>query len=160
MSNRRRSVVALLGVAALLAAVLVSATSAGAAAPGDVRIDLFPTQFSPQEIGNWQATGAINDSGSYVLTQGRFTQPGQDFCNPLHTTAFFELFTLTSSQGTLTVKDEELQVPNGAPCPPSTGVWQIVSGTGAYAGLQGHGTSQFFPTPVFDLALTGVVVAQ
>jgi hypothetical protein len=130
--------------------------------PAAVSIDLFPTQFCcPQEIGTWQASGAINDSGSYVRSGGRSTGSldRQDFCQPEHTAAFGEVFVLTGSLGTLTVKDEELVVPTGELCPPSTGVWQVVSGTGAYAGVKGHGKSQFFKTPVLDLALTGAVTS-
>jgi hypothetical protein len=129
--------------------------------PVAVSIDLFPTRFCcPQEIGTWLATGAINDTGTYVRIGGHGTGSldRQDFCQPTHTAAFSEVFLLTGSQGTLTVKAEELVVPTGELCPPSTGVWQVVSGTGAYAGIGGHGTSQFLKTPVFDLALTGVEV--
>jgi hypothetical protein len=55
------------------------------------------------------------------------------------------------------VKAEELLIPTGEFCPPSTGVWQIESGTGAYIGISGHGSSQFFKMPQFDLSLTGVI---
>jgi hypothetical protein len=60
--------------------------------------------------------------------------------------------------GTIVIEDQELIFPApGEICPPSVGVWEVRSGTGAYAGLSGHGSSQFYNTPVFDLALTGVM---
>jgi hypothetical protein len=146
-----------------LAVAGVVGASASDSSPVGVSIDLYPTQFCcPQEIGTWQASGAINGSGSYVRSGGRSTGSldRQDFCQPEHTAAFGEVFVLTGSQGTLTVKAEELVVPTGELCPPSTGVWQVVSGTGAYAGINAHGRSQFVKTPVFDLALTGVVTSH
>jgi hypothetical protein len=150
-----------LAIVIAIAAALMGATSSGAttAAPAAVSIDLFPTQFCcPQEIGTWQATGAINESGSYVRTGGRATGSFPSICPPTHTGAFMEEFSLTSSRGTLTIKAEELVSPVGDLCfPPSYGVWQVEAGTGAYAGVSGHGTSQFFMTPVFDLSLTGVI---
>jgi hypothetical protein len=150
----------LLTIAVAVAATLTGAAStASAAAPAAASIDLFPTQFCcPQEIGTWQATGAINDSGIYVRTGGQGTGSLPPICPPAHTGAFTEEFLLTGSKGTLTVKAEELESPVGDLCPPpSYGVWQIESGTGAYAGISGHGTSQFFMTPVLDLSLTGVI---
>jgi hypothetical protein len=141
----------------------VSRSGARAAPPAAVSIDIFPTQFCcPQEVGTWQASGAINDSGSYVRTGERSTGSAahQDLCQPTHTAAFGEEFLLTGAMGTLTIKDEETVVPTGEVCPPDSGVWQIVSGTGAYAGIHGHGKTQFKKTPILDLALTGVVVSK
>ena len=132
-------------------------SSASAAPPVAVWIDLFPTQFCCPEIGTWQASGAINDSGTYVKTASPDDPSIPDFCNPTHIGAFREGFLLTGSQGTLAVKAEELLIPTGELCPPSTGVWQVASATGAYAGISGHGSSQFFKEPQFDLRLTGVI---
>jgi hypothetical protein len=148
----------LLFFAALSAvATLAFPVVASAAPPVAVSIDLFPTQFCCPEIGTWQATGAINDAGTYVKTATPATPSLPDFCQPEHTGAFREEFTLTSSLGSIAVEAQELVVPTGEFCPPSIGVWEVKSGTGAYAGLSGHGSSQFFKAPVFDLVLTGVM---
>jgi hypothetical protein len=103
---------------------------ASAAPPVPVSIDLFPTQFCCPEIGPWQATGAISDSGNYVKT-GEPADPSiPDFCQPEHIGAFREEFTLTGSLGTIVIEDQELLIPTGEFCPPSVGVWEIKSGTG------------------------------
>src|SRR5712692_7005408 len=130
---------------ALLIAVAVAASVAGfayssasAAPPAAVSIQLHPSQFAPVEIGTWEASGAINDSGTYERTVAHGTGSLPDcFCTPEHTGAFQETFLLTSSQGTLTIKDEEQVTPTG---PASSGVWQVFSGTGAYDHTSGHGT--------------------
>jgi hypothetical protein len=132
-------------------------SAASAAPPSPVSIDLFPTQFCCPEIGTWQATGAITDAGTYVKTATPATPSIPDFCQPEHIGAFREEFTLSGSLGTAVVEAQELDVPTGEFCPPSVGVWEVKSGTGAYAGSSGHGSSQFFKTPVFDLVLTGVM---
>lgn len=155
MKGKRRS--AFLFGAVFAVGVCIAASTANAAPTVGVRIDLFPTQFCCPEIGTWQASGAINDSGTYVRAGGAQTPSIPDFCDPQHIGAFREEFLLTGSQGTLTVKAEELVIPTGELCPPSTGVWQVESSTGAYAGISGHGSSQFFKDPVFDLRLTGVI---
>ena len=144
-------------IAASIADFGFSPLNANAARPIAVTIDLFPTQFCCPEIGTWQATGAINDSGTYVKTASPDDPSIPEFCNPQHIGAFREGFLLTGSQGTLAVNAEELLIPTGEFCPPSTGVWQVESATGAYAGISGHGSSQFFKEPQFDLRLTGVI---
>lgn len=147
---------------ALLIAVVVATSVAGfaqstasAARPVAVTIQIVPTVFGPVQIGTWDVSGAINDSGSYERTGGNGTGSLPDcFCFPEHTGAFQETFLLSGSKGTLTVKAEERLVPTGEEFPPSIGVWQVVSGTGAYDRISGHGKSVFgFPT----LYLTGVI---
>lgn len=119
-------------------------------------IHLFPSQFCCPEIGTWEASGAITDSGTFERTGGKTNGSLPDcFCSPEYTGAFTEVFLLTSSQGTTVTAEEQLKA-TGEVFPPSTGVWQT-RGTGAYARVSGHGTSQFFFTPQFDLALTGVL---
>jgi hypothetical protein len=147
--------------AVLLAAVVAAflAGTARAAAPEAVSIHLYPSQFCCPEIGTWTATGAVTDAGGYERSDGHGTGSMPDcFCNPEHTGAFSETFLLTSSRGTLIIRDEERLVPTAdGSYPPSRGVWQISDGTGAYGSASGHGDSRFFRTPIFDLALNGVI---
>jgi hypothetical protein len=130
-------------------------TTASAARPVAVTIEIVPTVFGPVQVGTWEVSGAISDSGTYERTGGHGTGSLPEcFCNFEHTAAFMETFLLTGSKGTITVKAQERIVPNGEEFPPSVGVWQVVSGTGAYERIGGHGTSVFdFPT----LYLTGVI---
>ena len=148
---------ALLIAAAVAASVAGFAhSSASAAPPVAVSIQLHPSQFAPVEIGTWEASGAISDSGTYVRTAGHVTGSLPDcFCSLEHTGAFQETFLLTSLQGTLTVKAEEQIPATGEEFPGSTGVWQVFSGTGAYDRSSGHGTSVFGPP--LTLYLTGVI---
>lgn len=141
--------------AGMLAAVflLVGPSAATAAPPSPVAIDLFPSQFCCPEIGTWQASGAINDSGTYVRTGHHETGSIPDcFCNFEHNGVFTEEFLLTGSQGTLTLKAEQQVLPTRG----FEGPWQVESGTGAYAGASGHGTDQFF-VPTLTLSMTGVI---
>src|SRR5438477_8406328 len=99
--------------AGMLAAVflLVGPSAATAAPPSRVAIDLFPSQFCCPELGTWQASGAINDSGSYVKTAAPATPSLPGFsCQPEHAGAFREEFLLTRSLGTVTVTAEELEI--------------------------------------------------
>jgi hypothetical protein len=156
----RVSLAALAFVGVTLGAGLVVAADAGdTAAPTPVSIDLFPTQFCCPELGSWTASGAISDSGSYVRTVLHDTGSIPDPFNPEHTGAFQEIFVLTGSQGTLTVKDESIQrvLKDGGVIVGTEvrAVWQIVSGTGAYAHASGHGVGTFVPS-TFSFDLTGV----
>jgi hypothetical protein len=146
-----------ISAAVVFAASLVgfSPTAAGAAAPTPVVINAHPCQFTPVEIGPWEASGAINDSGNYVRTEVVGSPPGAGF---LGTKTVREEFEFTGSQGTFTVHAEERFF--------GPGVWQIERGTGAYAATSGHGETAFFVTPTpnpctfgfknFTFGLTGI----
>jgi hypothetical protein len=144
--------------AAAIAAAASVAGFASAAPPADVSIQLFPTTFCCPEAGTWQASGGISDSGTYIRTDVHGTGSLPDcFCPPTHTGAFQETFLLTSTAGTFVVKAEEQVTPTGDVFGKTTGVWQVMAGTGAYAALSGHGTDEFLFGPPLTLALTGVV---
>jgi hypothetical protein len=111
------------------------------------------------ETGTWAASGAINDSGPYVRTDAEATGSLKGGLPIEHTGAFKEVFFLTGSQGTLTVKAEELLTPSGGFFPNVAGVWQVVSGTGSYDSVSGHGTASSLagaPPPI-TLSLTGEI---
>lgn len=131
---RGRSRVALIAAAAvaLVSTAVVSAPTARATPLTTVSIQATVTQgFS----GVWQASGAINDSGSWVRTDVNLT--GSFFNSPV-VGAFQAEFAFSGLQGTFRVRDEVLGTAAGV-----TGHWQIVSGTGAYARMSGYGISNF-----------------
>src|ERR671934_669252 len=132
----------------LLFTGLTSAT-VSAAPPEDVVFELHPTTFFPEEHGPWEASGAVMDSGLFVRTEARTSPPDRPFGVP---GPFKEVFVLTGSQGTLTIKAESRDTGEGI-----TGVWQIEAGTGLYERASGHGTVAFSAVPgLFTLTLTGV----
>jgi len=141
-----------LRVATLVATIsLVGFVStASAEPPAPVLIEAHPTQFCCPETGWWTASGAITDIGLFERTFGQTAPPDAPFgaLVPLR-----EVFVFSSSQGTLTIRDESRNTADGV-----TGVWQVVSGTGAYEGASGHGTLSFSVAPgLFTLSLDGVM---
>jgi hypothetical protein len=98
--------------------------------------------------GTWHGSGAISDSGTFARTDAHLT--GSFFSSPA-AGAFQATFLFSGSQGTFTIRDELLATDSGV-----NGNWQIVSGTGAYADISGHGTSSFdFSTST--VTFTGVI---
>jgi hypothetical protein len=144
----RRSIPAACFVVVLLAGFNLS--SASAAAPTEVAIQIAPTIPSPCNFscGTWSASGAINDVGTYVRVDIDSAPPNRSF---FEFGPFFETFVLTSGRGSFTIKAEERQIGVFT----SVGVYQLEAGAGAYASASGHGeASSTFPVPV--LFLTGV----
>lgn len=153
----------LVAVAIAISSVGVSALTATADPPSAVVFQLHPCRFAPPpEVGIWSASGAIEDSGTYVTGEGDASPPGRPFTEP---GPFRETFVLASSSanGTLTIKAEE-RTSGTFPDFVQSGVWQIDSGTGVYADASGHGDVSFAaaPTPscfgnvTFTLTLVGV----
>jgi hypothetical protein len=131
--RRRVTLIAVAAVAAAASATTGSVSTATAAPPAPVSIQATVTQedFS----GVWQASGAISDSGSFERTDAHLT--GSLFNSPT-VGAFQATFLFSGSQGTFTLRDELVASSDGV-----NGNWQVVSGTGAYEGMSGHGTSSF-----------------
>ena len=153
---RIRSIVLAVGLAmgAGFSPVMVSAEP-----PTPVVINAHPCAFAPVEIGTWEATGAIDDSGTFVKTGGASSPPNRP---PFSTGPIREEFLFMSSQGTFTIKAEENITETGL-----TGVWQLKAGTGAFASASGHGEPAFSfdpdqanscepPLNHFTYALTGI----
>lgn len=133
---------------ALIALGGASASTATAAAPAPVSIQATVTIPNPIFGGDWQASGAINDSGTFVRTDLNLT--GAVAHSPV-VSALQVVIALSGSQGTFTLRDELLFSSRGP-----NGTWQIVSGTGAYEGMSGHGTSEFhFATS--SITFSGVI---
>ena len=137
-----------IGAATVTAAVAFLASTASAAAPAPVQIQLHPAVFCCPEAGTWDASGAIEDHGTYVRTEAHVTGSIPNCPVALeHNGAFQEEFLLVGSQGTLTLKDETLVTPMEEPsCFGDVSVvWQINDGTGAYDQTNAHGTGFFGP---------------
>src|SRR5882672_12638728 len=109
MMKARYLMVAVVSLAAL------SPISASADRPTDVVIHLHACAFDPTQVGIWDASGAINDSGTYERTDGFSSPPDRAFgsTGPLH-----ETFVLTGVNGTFSVGAEERVTANEV-----TGVW-------------------------------------
>jgi hypothetical protein len=127
----------------------VSTSTASAAPPAAVSIDATVTIPNPIFGGVWQASGAINDSGTFVRTDLHIS--GSVANSPV-VGALQVVIEFSGSLGTFTVRDQLLF---GGRSTGLSGTWQIVSGTGAYERASGHGTSEFvFPNSV---TFTGVI---
>jgi hypothetical protein len=135
-----------LAITLMAMALTTAATTASAAPPAPVTIQATVTQagFS----GVWQGSGAITDSGTFRRTDVNLT--GSFFNSPA-AGAFQAEFEFSGSQGTFSLRDELVADDRGV-----NGNWQMVSGTGAYDGISGHGTSSFdFSTSTVNF--TGVI---
>ena len=136
----------------------LSPVSADASPPTDVVIHLHACAFAPTQVGIWEASGAINDSGTYERTDGFSSPPDRPFgsTGPLH-----ETFVLTGINGTFSVGANERVTATDV-----AGVWHIdPTGTGDYADTSGHGDFAFSVGPgpscfgqnlTFTVTLTGV----
>jgi hypothetical protein len=125
--NRACVLLALCGVAALLAATPVSATGGGKKSP--VRIETHGALTSPTTAaGVFVISGAVSDSGTYTDS---FRLVG----DTIHVTK-----TLSGTRGSITLSAKGIVQPTS----PTTatfvgGRWRITSGTGEYAKLSGGG---------------------
>ena len=132
-------------LAAMVAAgsMIVTASAVSAAPPAPVTIQSTLTQVDPTFAGVWQASGAIQDSGTFVRTDANVTGsvPHSPAVGAVQVVLVF-----SGARGTFTIRDELLITPTSV-----TGTWQMESGTGAYARVSGHGTSDLvFPAILFS----------
>lgn len=133
---------------ALASAAGVSASTASAASPAPVSLRATVTIPNPIFGGDWQSSGAINDSGTFIRTDVNLT--GSFFKSPV-AGAFQVVIAFEGLHGTVTVRDELLGTTSGL-----TGKWQVMSGTGVYDGMSGHGVSTYdFATST--IYFTGVI---
>jgi hypothetical protein len=98
-----------------------------------------PTLPDVGTIQNLQGTGVFAPLGS-VRISGTLHTPGLILKG--HTTG---TLVLSNAQGSVTVQLVGPLQQSFSP-PPSTFEYTIIGGTGAYAGLTGHGTANFFET--------------
>jgi hypothetical protein len=144
-------------IASMAVALGLASPAVSAAPPTPVEIVAHPCSFAP-ETGEWSASGAITDSGTFARSDLAVSPPNAGL---FEARTYREEFVFTGFQGTFTVRAEErTSAPEG-----QTGVWQIAAGTGAYAEVSGHGESFFAATPgpscwgpiTFTFTLTGVL---
>ena len=124
---RRAALFALIAVlsAASLALAPPSSASTSQAVTITSQIDLN----TDPPTGTWTATGAITDSGTLTESVPIFVGNGQ-----LHIERV-----LTGQHGTITVRIQSTVTGVVDDTATFTGYWVVVSGTGAYADLHGHG---------------------
>jgi hypothetical protein len=142
---RARIHAALIGLTVFVAVAPTTASAASAPAPAPITVQAVITDAP--FAGVWQASGAIDDSGTFQRTDVNLT--GAFFNSPT-VAAFQAQFLYTGESGTLTIRFELTFMGSDF-----TGVWEVEAGTGAYEGASGHGTSRF--TPPDSLVLTGVL---
>jgi hypothetical protein len=127
---------ALIAVLTVVVIASVTAASAQAAPPQPVSIAFTVTVFRPTTFsGTWVSSGAIVDSGTFARTDVNFTG---SLANSPVVGAFQSELLLLSSFGTFTVFEQIRFTATDV-----IGTWQIMSGTGDYAKVTGHGTFQF-----------------
>jgi len=128
-----------IGAKALLVSVVfvfVLSVPALATTPQDVTITALLT---PGNSGPWSATGAIQDSGSYLRADVDLT--GSIFRSPTVGSAQDTVTFTGSSGGTFTIQNQVLFTLNQAGgCCDITGQWVVDGGTGVYADLLGQGS--------------------
>ena len=129
LRSRRRPIALAIASLAVVAAVLAPTANAAPPAPVTIQAAITGDDFS----GVWQGSGAITDSGTFRRTGVNLT--GSFFNSPA-AGAFQAAFEFSGSRGTFELRDELVADDRGV-----NGHWQIVSGTGAYDGITGHGTS-------------------
>jgi len=155
MARRRLLVLGAFVIAAIVVAVPFAASGDEKRIVLTERMQL--TGFNPAtgagtQSGTFVSAGAVNDAGSATAT---FTLvPAGGGCGTLTGTHVF-----TGVAGTLSVHTTALTCPFPPSSPPRSfvrGSWQVVGGTGAYAGLRGKG--RIFATG--DFATGAITIAR
>jgi hypothetical protein len=100
---------------------------------------VFNFSTFPDVFGTFTTSGALNISGDAEMVVGPNENGKRAHC----------VVTLTASDGTITIH-QECQFASD----PAKGRWEIVSGTGAYANLQGNGSLTMPPNTE---AMEGVI---
>ena len=133
----------LVAVVAAVASLAAFPVAAHATQPEPVKLEMNGVATGPNSVvGSWVATSAVEDAGSYMETL-------QFRGKTIHVVK-----TLTGDNGTIVLKGQAVVVwisPTVATF--AAGQWRIMSGTGAYARLHGHGSPA--ASGFFDAA-TGV----
>lgn len=135
MRKRRRMAFALGGFLVALTVVLVPVAVASDAEHRLMISERMQLVDPGTQKGTWVGAGAVNDAGEANAT---FTVvPHGDGKGLLRGTHI-----LTSSEGSITIETRAWVRPFPPPTPPramAEGTWRIMSGTGAYADLEGQG---------------------
>ena len=138
---------------------MVSAPSASASTPTPVPVTITAVyDFStfPNVSGTFTTTGLNGISGSTTMLIG--PNVGPNVGGNVNGIIAHCVVTLMPSTGGSIIIDQECQFATSMPAPYPTGQgkgrWEIVSGTGAYANLNGNGSLTMPPN---SEAMTGVI---
>jgi len=133
--SRRHKIATQVALVTIVFAVSLS-VPALATTPQDVTIT---AGLTPTNSGPWSATGALQDSGTYLRTDVDPT--GSIFHSP-RVGSVHDTVTFTGISGsTFTIQNQGLLTLNSAgACCNLTGQWMVDGGTGLYAGALGQGT--------------------
>lgn len=130
--RRKTTLVVAACVAALIAVPMVALAARGGQA---LTIATHLTISGPSSAdGTFAAVGDIDDSGTVSTTFALAPQGNQDAAALSGTQSF------TGSLGTFETTFSGLAAPASGVRQVARGTFEIVSGTGAYAGIRGHGT--------------------
>ena len=130
----RRRTLTVVGAALLTALTVALAAAGGSQQKLYLGTDLHFTG-PDSTAGTWVASGAIEDSGTAAVQHLALT--------PIADSGMARLSgdeTFTSSKGSIVTSFEGQAFPATGPHQVGKGRFEIVSGTGAYAGIQGGGT--------------------
>jgi hypothetical protein len=135
--------------AVLAAAVTIPIVASASSIDTKLQIG-FSLHFTGPDstAGTFVASGAIRDSGTSVVTNLRLVPQGnQDDARLTGTQEFI------GQKGSITTTFSGLAGPSNDPHQAGKGTFEIVGGTGEYAGIKGHGTFLV----VVDLATNQVI---
>jgi hypothetical protein len=140
---------AVLLLAGLAVGVPIVASASSVDTKLQIGVDLHFTGPA-SSAGTFVAAGSVRDSGSVVVSQTFVQQGNQDDARLTGTQVF------TGQKGSFTATFKGLTGPLNDPHQAATGTFAISGGTGAYAGLQAHGTF----TVVIDFPTNQIVGTQ
>jgi hypothetical protein len=127
----------LLAGVAVLAAALVSLPLMASASSVDTKLQIgfhFTATGPNSASGTFVAAGAVKDSGTGSATF-QFSPLGKQADSRVD-----GIQTLDGAAGSITIRFREIAGPSGVPQIAARGTFEIIAGTGAYAGVKGHGT--------------------
>jgi len=118
-----------------------------------IRATFTPDNF-PNVSGTFATWGAFGDNvvGDATMNIGGLTPTGL-VAHCIVVLTFFD--SEHNATGTITIK-QECEFASGHVFPNDKGQWQIVGGTGAFAGVKGNGITTM--PPPFDEDMTGVIL--
>ena len=146
--NKVLSAAIALGIIACFTMGSVPCASASPPTPVPVTITaVFDFSTFPNVTGTFTTTGALTISGPATMHVDLNPFNG---LNPLNGIRAHCVVTLFPSTGGTIIIDQQCQFASSPP----KGRWEIVSGTGAYANLNGNGS---LTMPPFAEAMTGVI---
>ena len=129
---RALRIAALVATAAAIAGFSVPIASAEPTQA--VSIESTVTDFADFQ-GVWHSSGAFTDSGTFVEP---FVEVSGSYIHSPVVAAFRAELVFTGTRGTITVRQQLTFTAEAF-----NGVWEVISGTGAYEGASGHGTFEF-----------------